>query len=168
MHRPYSPAHWPIVIIHKPGKRQHKAAWLPPDRGLLLHNMDGSVGTVGFEVIENPTLLHPTHCFFSFFFSFFYNIVLLSHVCVLGYGSLNEVSRPLVSLNGEVNLLSIMECYLVSARHLKVTYHLSLLKRKRKTQLISCFFLNSFSYTDNGISLLESGCLIYALSRVPC
>lgn len=35
------------------------------NRGLPLLNMDGSAGTVGFEVIEkNPTLLHPTrrHC----------------------------------------------------------------------------------------------------------
>lgn len=75
--------------------------------------MDGYDGTVGFEVTENPTLYHPTH--------FFYNILVPLNICVLGYSSLNEVFRPLVSLKWEVELLSITECYLVSARRLKVT-----------------------------------------------
>lgn len=55
-----------------------------------------------------------------------------------------------------------MESYLVSARHLNVTYHLSLFKRKGRIQLISCFSYQ-FSYTENGISFS-----VYTQSRVPC
>lgn len=90
--------------------------------------MDGSDGTVGFEVAENPTLYHPTHSVFNLFI-FFHNILPLSNICVLGYCSLNEVSRPLVSLK-RVKLLSVPECYLVRARHIKVT--LELIKKKKK------------------------------------
>lgn len=87
--------------------------------------MDGSDGTVGFEALKSLTiprfLILPNALSFSFRFFFLTTILLPSNICVLGYSSLNEVPRPLVSLKREVKLLSITECYLVSARRLKVT-----------------------------------------------
>lgn len=59
-HKAYSPAHWPTMITHKPKEIQHKAAWLPPRRGLLPHNMDGTDRTGVFEVTQDPTLYQPT------------------------------------------------------------------------------------------------------------
>lgn len=62
-----------------------------------------------------------------------------------------------------------MECYLVSARHLKVTNHLSLLKkkkkRKRREDSINWRFWPSslLSYSDSRNSFLQLGCLIFDL-----
>lgn len=120
--------------------RQHKIAWLPPDRGLLPHNMDGSDGALGFELTENPTLYHPTQCLFSFILSFFLflnNILLPSNICILGYSLLNEVSRPLVSLKKRSQApfyLGMLSCL---SQMLKSDLILELIKKKKKW--ISCF-----------------------------